>query len=88
MRNSIILVDFIQFRLREGMPLREAVVDAGAVRFRPMLLTARTLKYVRRFHDKCVKLAYPLIWPVIRPLHQWATYLCGPKMKLTRSFPV
>jgi hypothetical protein len=27
-------------RLREGMPLAEAVVDAGAVRFRPMLLTA------------------------------------------------
>ncbi len=39
-RNSIILVDFIQLRLRQGMPLREAVVDAGAVRFRPMLLTA------------------------------------------------
>src|SRR4029079_9852679 len=39
-RNSIILVDFIEQRLREGMPLPEAVVDAGAVRFRPMLLTA------------------------------------------------
>jgi multidrug efflux pump subunit AcrB len=39
-RNSIILVDFIEARLREGMPLEEAVVDAGAVRFRPMLLTA------------------------------------------------
>jgi multidrug efflux pump subunit AcrB len=39
-RNSIILVDFIELRLREGMPLSEAVVDAGAVRFRPMLLTA------------------------------------------------
>ena len=39
-RNSIILVDFIHLRLRQGMPLREAVVDAGAVRFRPMLLTA------------------------------------------------
>ena len=39
-RNSIILVDFIQQRLAEGMPLAEAVVDAGAVRFRPMLLTA------------------------------------------------
>jgi multidrug efflux pump subunit AcrB len=33
-------VDFIEHRLREGMPLAEAVVDAGAVRFRPMLLTA------------------------------------------------
>jgi multidrug efflux pump subunit AcrB len=39
-RNSIILVDFIEQRLSEGMPLAEAVVDAGAVRFRPMLLTA------------------------------------------------
>jgi multidrug efflux pump subunit AcrB len=39
-RNSIILVDFIEKRLAEGMPLKEAVVDAGAVRFRPMLLTA------------------------------------------------
>ena len=39
-RNSIILVDFIELRLREGMPLGEAVIDAGAVRFRPMLLTA------------------------------------------------
>ena len=39
-RNSIILVDFIEQRLGEGMPLAEAVVDAGAVRFRPMLLTA------------------------------------------------
>jgi multidrug efflux pump subunit AcrB len=39
-RNSIILVDFIELRLKQGMPLAEAVVDAGAVRFRPMLLTA------------------------------------------------
>jgi multidrug efflux pump subunit AcrB len=39
-RNSIILVDFIELRVAQGMPLAEAVVDAGAVRFRPMLLTA------------------------------------------------
>ena len=39
-RNSIILVDFIELRLKEGMPLEEAVIDAGAVRFRPMVLTA------------------------------------------------
>ena len=39
-RNSIILVDFIELRRSQGMPLAEAVVDAGAVRFRPMLLTA------------------------------------------------
>ena len=39
-RNSIILVDFIELRRAQGMSLEEAVVDAGAVRFRPMLLTA------------------------------------------------
>jgi multidrug efflux pump subunit AcrB len=39
-RNSIILVDFIELRLSMGEPLAQAVVDAGAVRFRPMMLTA------------------------------------------------
>ncbi|MEO6873414.1 MAG: efflux RND transporter permease subunit [Opitutaceae bacterium] len=39
-RNSIILVDFIELRRAHGLPLREAVIEAGAVRFRPMLLTA------------------------------------------------
>ncbi|GFK92839.1 Efflux pump membrane transporter BepG [Fundidesulfovibrio magnetotacticus] len=39
-RNSIILVDFIEMRRAQGAPLEEAVVEAGAVRFRPMLLTA------------------------------------------------
>jgi len=39
-RNSIILVEFIELRIRQGMPLSEAVIDAGATRFRPMLLTA------------------------------------------------
>ena len=39
-RTSISLVDFIELRLREGLPLEQAVVDAGAVRFRPMALTA------------------------------------------------
>jgi multidrug efflux pump subunit AcrB len=39
-RNSIILVDFIELRVQEGMSLEDAVVDAGAVRFRPMVLTA------------------------------------------------
>jgi multidrug efflux pump subunit AcrB len=38
--NSIILVDFIELRVKQGMPLPEAVVDVGAVRFRPMMLTA------------------------------------------------
>ena len=39
-RNSIILVDFIELRRADGLPLRDAVIAAGAVRFRPMLLTA------------------------------------------------
>jgi multidrug efflux pump subunit AcrB len=39
-RNSIILVDFIELRRAQGLPLKEAVIDAGAVRFRPMVLTA------------------------------------------------
>ena len=39
-RNSIILVDFAEARIAEGMPVEAAVVEAGAVRFRPMLLTA------------------------------------------------
>jgi multidrug efflux pump subunit AcrB len=39
-RNSIILVDFIELKRKEGLPLGQAVIDAGAVRFRPMMLTA------------------------------------------------
>ena len=39
-RNSIILVDFIQLKVSERMPLEAAVEEAGVVRFRPMLLTA------------------------------------------------
>ncbi|UWZ83194.1 efflux RND transporter permease subunit [Occallatibacter riparius] len=39
-RNSIILVDFIELRRAQGAPLADAVIDAGAIRFRPMLLTA------------------------------------------------
>ncbi len=39
-RNSIILVDFIKLRLAEGVRLDQAVIDAGAIRFRPILLTA------------------------------------------------
>jgi len=42
-RNSIILVDFVELRLAEGRALAAAVVDAGAVRFRPMMLTAATV---------------------------------------------
>ena len=39
-RNSIILIDFAEMKRREGMALDKAIIEAGAVRFRPMLLTA------------------------------------------------
>jgi len=39
-RNSILLVDFIRRRLAEGAALRPALLDAGATRFKPILLTA------------------------------------------------
>ncbi|MFN2330058.1 MAG: efflux RND transporter permease subunit [Chromatocurvus sp.] len=41
-RNSLILVEFIAQSLAEGEPLREAVLQAGAVRMRPVMLTAGT----------------------------------------------
>jgi multidrug efflux pump subunit AcrB len=39
-RNSILLVDFIRHRAGEGRSLREVLLEAGAVRFKPILLTA------------------------------------------------
>ena len=42
-RNSILLIDFVNIRLKEGIPLKEAVIEAGAVRTTPILLTAGTV---------------------------------------------
>jgi multidrug efflux pump subunit AcrB len=42
-RNSILLVDFINQELRAGESLETAVLKAGAVRFRPIMLTAAAL---------------------------------------------
>jgi multidrug efflux pump subunit AcrB len=39
-RNSILLVDFIQLAEERGAPVAEAVIEAGSVRFRPIALTA------------------------------------------------
>lgn len=39
-RNSVLLIDFIDIRLKDGIPLRQAVIEAGAVRTTPILLTA------------------------------------------------
>lgn len=40
--DSIVLVDFINSRIRAGIPMREAILDAGTRRFRPVLLTSMT----------------------------------------------
>jgi len=39
-RNSVLLIDFINLRLKEGIPLKQAIIEAGAVRITPILLTA------------------------------------------------
>ena len=39
-RNSVLLIDFINIRLKENVPLKQAIIEAGAVRTTPILLTA------------------------------------------------
>lgn len=39
-RNSVLLIDFINIRLKEGIAFKEAILEAGAVRTTPILLTA------------------------------------------------
>lgn len=39
-RNSILLIDFVEGELKKGYDLKEALIDAGSVRFRPIVLTA------------------------------------------------
>ena len=41
-RNSIVLIEFIQEAVKQGKTLRQAIIESGAVRFRPILLTALT----------------------------------------------
>ncbi len=38
-RNSVLLIDFIEIRLNDGVPIKQAVIEAGAVRTTPILLT-------------------------------------------------
>ena len=38
-RNSVLLIDFIEIRLNEGIPMKQAIIEAGAVRTTPILLT-------------------------------------------------
>jgi len=42
-RNSVLLIDFIEIRLNEGIAFKQAIVEAGAVRTTPILLTAGTV---------------------------------------------
>ncbi len=42
MNNGIVLIDRAQQRRREGLPMRAAIVAAGADRLRPVLMTATT----------------------------------------------
>lgn len=39
-RNSVLLIDFINIRLKDGIPLKQAVIESGAVRTTPIVLTA------------------------------------------------
>ncbi|MFC1869024.1 efflux RND transporter permease subunit, partial [Thermodesulfobacteriota bacterium] len=41
-RNSLVLIEFIQDALKQGVALSEAILQSGAVRFRPIVLTAAT----------------------------------------------
>ncbi len=42
-RNSVLIIDFIQLRVQEGISLKQAVIESAAVRTRPILLTAGTV---------------------------------------------
>jgi multidrug efflux pump subunit AcrB len=39
-RNSVVLIDFVHEAVKQGLGLREALLESGAVRFRPIVLTA------------------------------------------------
>jgi multidrug efflux pump subunit AcrB len=64
-RNSVLLIDFIQLRLTEGVSLKQAVIESGAVRTRPILLTAGTVvigAIVMLFDPIFQGLAIALMW--------------------------
>ena len=42
-RNGILLIDYLEARLADGVPLKRAIIEAGAVRTRPIALTAGTV---------------------------------------------
>ena len=44
-RNSVLLIDFINIRLKENVPLKQAIIEAGAIRITPILLTAGAVAF-------------------------------------------
>jgi multidrug efflux pump subunit AcrB len=67
-RNSVLIIDFIKLRVDEGIPLRQAVMESGAVRTRPILLTAGTVvigAIVILFDPIFQGLAISLMWGAI-----------------------
>jgi multidrug efflux pump subunit AcrB len=44
-RNSVLLIDFINIRLEENVPLKQAIIEAGAIRITPILLTAGAVAF-------------------------------------------
>ncbi len=64
-RNSVLLIDFIKLRLADGVSLKQAVIESGAVRTRPILLTAGTViigAFVILFDPIFQGLAISLMW--------------------------
>ncbi len=67
-RNSVLIIDFIHLRTAEGVALKQAVIESGAVRTRPILLTAGTVvigAIVILFDPIFQGLAISLMWGAI-----------------------
>ncbi|UCG51334.1 MAG: efflux RND transporter permease subunit [Candidatus Latescibacterota bacterium] len=67
-RNSVLIIDFIQLRRADGSDLKQAVIESGAVRTRPILLTAGTVvigAIVILFDPIFQGLAISLMWGAI-----------------------
>ena len=44
-RNALLIIDFVRDNLRAGMPLNDALCEAGAVRLKPIMLTTITIMF-------------------------------------------
>jgi multidrug efflux pump subunit AcrB len=83
-RNSVLLIDFIEIRLKEGIPMKQAIIEAGAVRTTPILLTtgAVVIGAVIILFDPifqglaislCSEQLFPLFTLIVVPLVYYAT---------------